>query len=254
MPLYIIGLGLSDEHDISLKGLKIIRECDLVYFENYTGILQEPQEKLEEFFQKKIRIANRKLVEESDEILDNAASCDVAFLVVGDSFSATTHYDLFMRARKKRVKTYVIHNTSIIDAIGETGLHLYKFGAIASIPLPQKNFSPESFFDVLKKNQKNGFHTLLLLDMKPDDHKFLTIKESINILLKINKKRKEKIFTEKTLVVGCARIGSEDGMIKSGIVKEVSKINFGKPPYCMVVPGALHFTEEEALKGLDDKL
>jgi len=254
MPIYIIGLGLSDEHDISLKGLKIIRECDLIYFENYTGILQVPLEKLEEFFQKKIRIANRKVVEESNEILDNAASCDVAFLVVGDPFSATTHYDLFMRARKKRIKIYVIHNTSILNAIGETGLHLYKFGAVASIPLPQKNFNPESFFDVLKKNQKNGFHTLLLLDMKPDEHKFLTIGEAIKLLLKINKKMKEKIFTEKTLIVGCARIGTEDRIIKSGTVKEISKINFGKAPYCIVVPGKLHFTEEEALKNLDDKL
>jgi len=254
MPLYFIGLGLSDEHDISLKGLKIIRECDLIYFENYTGILQVPVEKLEEFLQKKIRIATRKLVEESNEILDNASSCDVAFLVIGDPFSATTHHDLFTRASKKRIKTYVIHNTSIITAVGETGLHLYKFGGIASIPLPQKNFSPDSFFDVLKKNQKNGLHTLLLLDMRPDEHKFLTINEAIKILLKINKKKKEKIFTEKTLIVGCARIGSEDRIIKSGSVKEIAKINFGNPPYCIVVPGKLHFTEEEALRNLDDKL
>lgn len=247
MSLYIIGLGLSEEHDVSLKGLRIIRDCDLVYLENYTGLVQAPIEKLEEFFQKKIRIANRKLVEESDEMLNNASCCDVAFLVMGDPFSATTHYDLFMRAKKKNIKACVIHNASIITAIGETGLHLYKFGAIASMPILEKNFAPESFFDILKKNQKNGFHTLCLLDMKPEENKFLNIPQAINMLLKINKKRKEKVFSEKTLIIGCARIGSEEQVIRAGDAKAISRIDFGKPPYCMVIPGKLHFSEEEAL-------
>ena len=39
MVFYIIGLGLGDEKDISVKGLETIRNCDAVYLEHYTSIL-----------------------------------------------------------------------------------------------------------------------------------------------------------------------------------------------------------------------
>jgi diphthine methyl ester synthase len=35
----MIGLGLGDEKDISVKGLEIIKKCDKVYLEAYTSIL-----------------------------------------------------------------------------------------------------------------------------------------------------------------------------------------------------------------------
>ena len=31
MVLYLIGLGLADEHDITLKGLEAVRSCSKVY-------------------------------------------------------------------------------------------------------------------------------------------------------------------------------------------------------------------------------
>ena len=37
--LYIIGLGLADEKDISAKGLEIVRKADRVYLEAYTAVL-----------------------------------------------------------------------------------------------------------------------------------------------------------------------------------------------------------------------
>jgi diphthine synthase len=37
--LYIIGLGLADEKDISVKGLEIVRKADRIYLEAYTAIL-----------------------------------------------------------------------------------------------------------------------------------------------------------------------------------------------------------------------
>ena len=37
--LYIIGLGLADEKDISVKGLEIVKKADRVYLEAYTAIL-----------------------------------------------------------------------------------------------------------------------------------------------------------------------------------------------------------------------
>jgi hypothetical protein len=37
--LYLIGLGLSDEADITVKGLEVVRKASRVYLEAYTSIL-----------------------------------------------------------------------------------------------------------------------------------------------------------------------------------------------------------------------
>lgn len=44
--LYIIGLGLADEKDISVKGLEIVRKADRVYLEAFTAILLVDKEQL----------------------------------------------------------------------------------------------------------------------------------------------------------------------------------------------------------------
>lgn len=36
---YIIGLGLGDPKDVTVKGLEIIKKCERVYLESYTSIL-----------------------------------------------------------------------------------------------------------------------------------------------------------------------------------------------------------------------
>ena len=184
----------------------------------------------------------------SNKILENAKISNIAFLVKGDVFSATTHSDLFLRAKEKCIEIKVFHNNSILTAVGDCGLSLYKFGKVASIPIPEKNFAPESFFDILKENLLIGAHTLFLLDLKPDLNKFLSIKDAIDILLKINLKRKENSFTENTFVIGCARLGTTDSLIKCGKAKDILKINFGEPPYCLIVPANLNHKEEEYLK------
>lgn len=37
--LYLIGLGLGDPKDITVKGLEILKTCNYVYLESYTSIL-----------------------------------------------------------------------------------------------------------------------------------------------------------------------------------------------------------------------
>lgn len=37
--LYIIGLGLGDENDITLRGLQAVKECQKIYLEYYTSLL-----------------------------------------------------------------------------------------------------------------------------------------------------------------------------------------------------------------------
>ena len=224
--LYLIGLGLEWK-DISLKALEALHECDEVYLENYTSILNVPVEKLEKFYNKKIILADRKMVEQDAEktILKDADKKNVALFVVGDALSATTHTDLIKRAREKNIAVKIIHNASILTAVGETGLQLYKFGRTTSIPFPEKNYQPETAYDVIRENQKNDLHTLVLLDLRPNENKFMAANEAIDILLKIENKRKEKIFMEKTKIIACARLGSDDSIIKCGFTEKIKKID-----------------------------
>ncbi len=37
--LYLVGLGLADETDVTAKGLEIIKKAERVYLEAYTSIL-----------------------------------------------------------------------------------------------------------------------------------------------------------------------------------------------------------------------
>jgi len=93
-----------------------------------------------------------------------------------------------------------------------------------------------------------GLHTLFLLDLTPEEEKFMSVNDAIRYLLKVELKKNQKVFSEKTLCVGCARIGSENQIIKAGGAKVLVKQNFGKFPHSLIVPGKLHFVEEEALK------
>mgnify|MGYP001614308571 FL=1 len=50
------------------------------------------------------------------------------------------------------------------------------------------------------------------------------------------------------MIVGCARLGSDTQKIKYGNVHELIDYEFGKPLHCLIIPGKLHFMEEEMLK------
>lgn len=44
--LYLIGLGLADETDITVKGLQIVKKAQRVYLEAYTSILLVGKDRL----------------------------------------------------------------------------------------------------------------------------------------------------------------------------------------------------------------
>ncbi|XP_049895551.1 diphthine methyl ester synthase-like [Epinephelus moara] len=109
-------------------------------------------------------MADRDLVEQgADEILKDADVTDVAFLVVGDPFGATTHSDMVLRAVHAGIPYKVIHNASIMNAVGCCGLQLYNFGETVSLVFWTETWRPESFYDKICKNRKAGLHTLCLL-------------------------------------------------------------------------------------------
>ena len=250
MTLYLIGLGLNNEKDISLKGLEAVKKCKYVFLENYTSILQCTKETLEKLYKRPITLANRELVEnKTAEIVDKAKNYDVAFLVIGDPMAATTHISLMLEAKNKDIPVKIIYNASILNAAGITGLQLYKFGKTTSIPFFEEFVQVEAPYNAIKENLKAKLHTLALLDLDPSTERFMTVNDAIEILLKIEKQKKQKVFTPKTFCIGCARLGSEDFVIKAAKAGDLLGTDFGKPPHCLIIPAKeLHFMEEETLK------
>jgi len=241
-------LGLGDERDISVKGLAAVKSCEHVFLEHYTSILGVDAKALSEFYGKEVVLADRDLVESNEDvILGPAADSDVALLIVGDPFGATTHTDMFLRAVKKGIMVEVIHNASIMNAIGSCGLQLYNFGQTVSIPLFQGNWKPDSFYDKLAVNKKAGMHTLCLLDIKVkepniemletkgkvvyDPPKYMTIKEACEQLLHIEEEVKQTGLLSRTgtIAVGVARVGQKDQKIVSGNLGELLEVDFGGP-------------------------
>lgn len=266
--LYLIGLGLGDAEDITVKGLEIVRRCSRVYLEAYTSILTVGQDVLEEFYGRKLILAHREEVEqEADDILKDADSSDVAFLVVGDPFGATTHSDLILRAIKLGIPYRVIHNASIMNAVGCCGLQLYNFGETVSIVFWTDTWKPESFFDKVKKNRQNGMHTLCLLDIKVKEQtlenlikgkkiyeppRYMSVNQAAQQLLEIVQNRRlqgeEPAVTEDTLCVGLARVGAKDQKIAAGTLQQMCTVDLGGPLHSLVITGGnIHPLEMEML-------
>lgn len=238
--LYIIGLGL-DKEDLNAKALKAIRKCKEVYLEMYTSPFPYTVNELSKALRKKIITVERDFIEESGYLVKAAKRKEIALLVYGDPLIATTHISLLQEARKQKVKTEVIHNISILNAITNTGLEAYKFSRITSIPKWTSSFKPTSFFNVLKQNSKIGAHTLFLLDYELD------LGEAMSYLLQISEKDDNKYFSKKTLCIACSSLGTKKQKIKYGTAEKLAKLNLRKP-LSLIIPGKLHFVEEEFLK------
>ncbi|KAK5954240.1 diphthine synthase [Knufia fluminis] len=251
--LYLVGLGLADETDITVKGLEIVKKAERVYLEAYTSILLVDKEKLESFYGRDVIIADRETVEGgSDDILENAQEKDIAFLVVGDPFGATTHTDLVLRARELSIPVQTIPNASILSAIGSTGLQLYNFGQTVSMVFFTENWRPSSFYDRIKENTSIGLHTLVLVDIKVKEQsyedmargrkvyqppRYMTVSQCASQMLEVEDSRKEQVYAEDSLAIGAARVGSKDQKMACGTLEELSTIDLGPPLHSLVLLG-----------------
>ena len=73
MVLYIVGLGLGDERDVTVRGLEAIKSCDKVFLEMYTSILRVDKSRLEAYYGKEVVVADRNMVEsEAEQIYEPA--------------------------------------------------------------------------------------------------------------------------------------------------------------------------------------
>ncbi len=231
--LYLISLGLRDEKDMSLRALNTAKKCDLLYAEFYTSRTATSAESLSKLVGKPVtELGRRGMEDDVGRLIEEAKNKDIGIFVPGDALSATTHIMLLSEARKAGIETRVIHGSSILTAVGETGLQLYKFGRVTTLTKPL----PKSVLEAIEQNQKAGLHSLVLLDIEMD------ALEGLNLM---------KDFLRDTKVIVAAQLGGRQ-IIKYGTPEDLLKEDGlkGKTPAVIVIPGKLHFAEDEFLKGL----
>ncbi|MEK6926357.1 MAG: diphthine synthase [Nanoarchaeota archaeon] len=230
--LYLIGLGLNSK-GYSKEAYETVEKADKLYLESYTVEFHYSKEEIEKEFGKKIEDADREKVENLS-LIDEAKKQDVALLIYGTPLTATTHITLIQEAKKKKVKIKVIHSASVLDAIAETGLQIYKFGKITSIP----NFEADSFIKIVKENLSINAHSLILVDIG------MNFSEALDKIA--NACAKHKVKLEK--VIACSRLGNSDSKIYYDGTNNL-KSKKVKAPFCIIIPGKLHFVEKEFLEG-----
>jgi len=238
--LYIIGLGLNDEQDLTQRALTIARKCDC-YIELYTSKWGGDVNALEKLVGKPITTLKRPDLEDKlPQFVEKAKDADIALFVLGDPLAATTHVELLLEAKHKKIPVQIIHNASIFTAIAETGLQLYKFGKTATIPLSGKL---EAVKEAIAGNKKLGLHTLLLLDLDHEIGLYMKASDAVKMLLKAG------VVKEREKLVAAARLGSPDSDIVCLPAKEMLESQLGVPAV-LIVPGKLHFKEKEALESI----
>jgi diphthine synthase len=245
--LTFVGLGLFDEDDISVKGLKAIENADVVYAEFYTSkLIGTTIKKLEGLYKREIHLLGRDDVEQAPDrnILRDSKHKNVAFLTAGDAMISTTHVALRIQAHNQGISTQIIHGASITTAVcGLTGLQNYRFGKSATIAFPFREISHMPY-NTVALNLRNDLHTLLFLDIQAE---FMTLGNGIKLLLH-SEHEKGRDQLASLLGVGIARAGSRSPTVRADTLGKLKEYDFGPPLHILVIPASLHFVEKEALQ------
>ncbi len=247
---YLIGVGLNPKQ-ITIEAKEAIESCSKVFFESYTSKYSEGSIfELEKSTGKKFIELKRDGVEQGFELLlKGAKQEDVALLIFGNPLNATTHVQVLLDAKKQGIKSKAIAGLSIFDFLGNTGLDVYKFGRTCTIVTPQKNYAPESFYDIIEANKKSGLHTLCLLDIDAEKELYMSVGDALSILEKIEKKRGKPIVSE-SVAVGLYGIGAGSEQIKAGKPTELKRSSYAAFPQSLIIAGDLNDKEKEALREL----
>ncbi len=255
MALYVVGVGPSIEY-LSLKAIELLKRADRVYIDTYTSIAPGLERSNVEVYAPGAEIihADRKLLEnESHRIIEEAKALNVVLLVPGDPLFATTHVSLVLEAASKGVDVEVIPGVSGIQAvIDATGLQFYKFCRPITLVYPEA-FKPFSVVETIWDNMTRNLHSLVLLDLRLDENRAMTINEAVEILLRLEDElaaeRRVEPRIRSAILVGVARAGLPDAKCKAGNPGTLLEEGFPPPPHSLIVAAPrLHPVEVEALQ------
>lgn len=275
MTLTLVGLGL-DPRQIGSAARESISKADAALLESYTSAVDVSLAELEGIVGRSVEPLTRAMLEQDDVVIERARTHSVALLVFGDPLAATTHAELVLRARAAGIAVSIVHAASIVSAIGEAGLELYRYGPAASLVYPRRNWLPGRAVQIVRENRERGQHTLVLLDivtgseelalLERDHEAFARLDRSLldtdrqslagepQLLMSPNEAaalllRQKAVAEDETLVV-CSRLGLGSSRVVSGSATTLLAERFGSGPHAIVVPGKLHFLEEDFVGSL----
>jgi diphthine synthase len=256
--LWFVGIGINGYRGLSIAALDVLRKCDIVYIERFTGVLTEVDiQGLNSLLEMHTIPVQRWFVEDGRDLLEAARTKDVALVTYGDPLIATTYSELRSRATKNSIKTAILHSASgIASIIGESGLHVYKFGRM--VTMTSELHSAVTVYNTIFQNLLAGSHTLILTEYNHNDESkepfFLDPSSVFKMLLDAERAHKQEVFSDDTFAVVASRVGMQDQKITSGKVKSLMKLEFGIGPHSVIITGALHFTETQALASVTENI
>ncbi len=245
--LYFIGVGLSIKH-LTLEAIDALRMVDKIYVDTYTNIV--PDLDIYEFkritgFSGEIVYARRNMLEGEGikNIVLEARDRNIAILVPGDPFIATTHDAIRVEALRRGVKVVTINGLSIYSlAPSRTGLQAYRFGKTATLVYPEA-FKPYYTIETIYDNLERNLHSLILLDLRVEENRAMRIGEAVDILLDLDNKG----LLSRVLAVGAARLGSSDEFIIADRLINLKKYSYPPPPHSIIIVAKPHPIELENL-------
>ncbi len=248
--LAFVGLGLGDERGLSERARELLASSAIVFAEEYTAVAPAGTlERLGRQVGKEVRRLDRSLLESEGPILDALSQHDrVSLLVVGDPFAATTHVALRLAAERAGHRWSYCPNASILTAAaGFLGLMHYRFGRVVSLPLPLPGFAPTSPLEHISANRARQLHTLVLLDLRPEEGRFLSATAALGLLRE--RDPDGTVLADPDPIAVVARVGREDARAWVGAFSRLRAFDFGPPMHAIVVLASpLHFEEEAAVR------
>lgn len=159
------------------------------------------------------------------------------------------------------VPVRVVHNASILNAIGCCGVQLYRFGEAVSVPFFTETWRPASFYEKLEANLSLGLHSLVLVDIKTREPtlpslargrpvylppRFMTVRQAAMQILETAAARAGATAIGPTsAAIGVARVGTESQLCVHGRLDQLLTVDFGPPLHSMVLLGSMTDVETD---------
>jgi len=256
--LRIVGAGPSSEY-LSIKAINAIGSADKVYIDTYTSIAPGVDEELVARLNPRAEVVRATRVHLEDNahmIIEEARNRNIVILVPGDPLTATTHIAILVEARRRGIEAELVPGLSGLQAvIDATGLQFYRFGKPVTLVYPEPGLRPYSTVETIHENMRRNLHTLVLLDLRLDQGKAMTIPEAVKLLLDLEaelaRKGEAEPLIRDALIVAVARAALPGQKCVAGAPGRVAAEQYPPPPHSLVVTAPrLHPVEEEALQVL----
>ncbi|XP_059995482.1 diphthine methyl ester synthase isoform X3 [Lagenorhynchus albirostris] len=218
--LYMIGLGLGDAKDITVKGLEVLRRCSRVYLEAYTSVLTVGKEVLLYRF---------------------GETVSVVFWT--DTWRPESFFDKVKKNRQNGMHTLCL---LVWKWLGSLSLYTK---LVVLIEL-QKGWAAFVSRDIKVKEQ--SLENLIKGRKIYEPPHYMSVNQAAQQLLEIVQNQRirgeEPAVTEETLCVGLARVGAEDQKIAAGTLQQMCTVDLGGPLHSLIITGgSLHPLEMEML-------